>query len=168
MGAGDTIITANAELKVLLTQFCLIELFSYENNRSAFHQNFRILNSPQRQFYFLIAIRNRNQTHYWTGPKSYCIINLILLSHLCYLLMFIPPIWCRHSNLGYEQRIHKSRQGKQASQQYLCALLSWALDLRIHFHGPMFAFSYIKSFSLYPARALCSLKCLFTNTTDHH
>lgn len=32
MGAGDTSITANADMKDLLTQFCLIELFTYENN----------------------------------------------------------------------------------------------------------------------------------------
>lgn len=31
-GAGDTIVAANADTKVLLTQFCLIELFTYENN----------------------------------------------------------------------------------------------------------------------------------------
>lgn len=93
IGAGDTTVTANADTKVLLTQFCLIELFTYENNRSAFHQNFGILNSPHRQLCFLIAIRNRNQTHYLTSPKSYYIINLILFSHLCNLLMFIPPVW---------------------------------------------------------------------------
>lgn len=32
IGAGDTTVTANADTKVLLTQFCLIELFTYENN----------------------------------------------------------------------------------------------------------------------------------------
>lgn len=166
MGAGDTSITANADMKDLLTQFCLIELFTYENNWSAFHQNFRILNSPHRQP--LTAIRNQNQTHYWPGPKSYHTINLIFLSHFCYLLMLIPPVWCRHSNWAMNKWIHKLRQGKQASQQDQCALISRAVDLITHFHGLRFVSSYTKSCSLYPARALCSLKCLFVNTTDHH
>lgn len=46
IGAGDTIVTANADMKILLTQFSVIELFTYENNRSAFHQNFRVSSSP--------------------------------------------------------------------------------------------------------------------------
>lgn len=32
MGAGDTIVTANTDGKVLLTQLLPIELFTYENN----------------------------------------------------------------------------------------------------------------------------------------
>lgn len=32
MGAGDTIVTADADMKILLTQFCVIELFIYKNN----------------------------------------------------------------------------------------------------------------------------------------
>ena len=54
MGAGDTIVTANTDVKVLLTQLLPIEPFTYENNRSFFNQNFRILNSPHRQLCFLL------------------------------------------------------------------------------------------------------------------
>lgn len=56
MGAGDTTVTANGDVKVLLTQLLSVEPLTYENNQLFFNQNFRILNSPHRQICFLNVI----------------------------------------------------------------------------------------------------------------
>jgi len=91
LGARDTTVTANTDVKVLLTQPLPIQPFTYENNRSFFNQNFRILNSPHRQLCFLNVISNQNQNHFLTGLRIYYIISLILLNNLHYLLMLMLP-----------------------------------------------------------------------------